>query len=146
MKQQLSTDESVSSSRPVKINAEQLKAIGSGKFRRKSGQKKELEEIKMKFDVVYQPQVNELFSSNNGNNGQGNCNYPMRPHDMMLQSPVNGDSQSESSIKFQNSSNTAMISMTQPTNKAGGKECKSGRRRLLFIDDEETTSFQPGGN
>ena len=63
----------MSSSRPVKINVEQLKAIGSGKFRRKSGQKKELEEIKMKFDVVYQPQVNELFSSNS-NNGQGN-NY-----------------------------------------------------------------------
>ena len=73
MKHQLSSDEqdSVSSSRPVKINVEQLKAIGSGKFRRKSGQKKELEEIKMKFDVVYQPQVNELFSSN-GNNVQGN--------------------------------------------------------------------------
>ena len=55
MKYRLSTDESVSSSGPVKINAEQLKAIGSGKIRRKSGQKKELEEIKMKFDVVYQP-------------------------------------------------------------------------------------------
>ena len=37
-----------------------------------------------------------------------------------------------------------MISMTQPTNKAG-QECAGGRR-LLFIDDEDTTSFQPCGN
>ena len=47
------------------ITAEQLKAIGRGKIRRKSGQKKELDQIKMNFDVVYQPQINNMFSTNN---------------------------------------------------------------------------------
>ena len=41
-----------------------MKAIGSGKIRRKSNQKKELEQIKMNFDVVYQPQINNMFASN----------------------------------------------------------------------------------
>ena len=52
---QLDHEEEAQSASLHMITAEQLKAIGRGKIRRKSGQKKELDQIKMNFDVIYQP-------------------------------------------------------------------------------------------